>query len=153
MVLTAAAVVPGSYMQDAEIEQLNKSAVAIARGTVLYYDPADDSFKLAPVNGVSSKYAVCVKDALAADTKVLAATKGRVVVTADGVIAPHAPVKVSGTTAGQVVEQGATALVADLNAIVGSYEGKVNNNTRDGLSLAACADGDPIIINLKGGLG
>lgn len=149
MVLTTAAVVPGAWMQDAVIAQLNKSAVAITKGKVLYLDPADDNFKLAPVNGVSTRYAVAVKDALAADTKVEACVEGHVFVTADGAIGPHNPVKVSGATAGEVVE-GANTAIADVNAIVGHYAGKVNNNERDGLSLAACADGDVILIRVGG---
>lgn len=151
MVILTAAAVAGAYMQDAEIAQLNKSAVAITKGKVLYLDTADDNFKLAPTSGVSTRYAVCVKDALSTDTKVEAAVKGHVFVTADGAIGPHNPVKVSGATAGEVIE-GANTAVADMNAIVGAYEGKVNNNVRDGLSLAAAADGDVILINLTGGL-
>lgn len=151
MVLTSAVAVAGSPLQDAEIAQLNKSAVAIAKGDVLTLDAADDNFKTAPAGGVATRYAVAIFAATAAATKVVAAVKGHVTVVADGAIAPGNPVKVSGATAGQVVEAGTPAAVADINAILGYYAGKANNNERDGLSLAACVDGDVIVINLNGG--
>lgn len=149
MVLTTAAVVPGAWMQDAVIAQLNKSAVAITKGKVLYLDPADENFKLAPTGGTSTRYAVAVKDALAADTKVEACVEGHVFVTADGAIPPHAAVKVSAATAGEV-QEGVITLDADQNAVCGHYAGKVNNNERDGLSLAAAADGDVILMRIGG---
>lgn len=151
MVLSTAVAVAGSPLNGAELAQLNKSAVAIEKGKVLYYDPADDNFKLAPAGGVSTRYAVCVKSALAADTKVLAAVKGPVLVVADGTIGAGAPCKVSGTTAGEVVE-GANTAVADQNALIGYNAGKSSNNERDGLSQAGVVDGDIFILNLSGGL-
>jgi hypothetical protein len=150
MVIATQAIAPGSYTIETQIAQLDKSAVAITKGKVLYYDPADDFYKLAPTSGVSVAYAVAVDDAAAADVKVRAAVRGPVTVTANGAIGPHDLVKVSTTTAGQVVA-GAQTAVADINAALGSYMGKANNNERDGLVLAAAADADVIWIWLTGG--
>ena len=148
MVLTSAAMVPGAYFQDAEINQLNKSAVAIVMGRVLMNDTADDNFKVATASATAKRFAVSTKDAAAADTKVEAAVSGHVAILAGGAIGPGNRVKVAATP-DKVVEavEGTDAF----NTILGIYVGKSTGNERDGVTITAAADGDPIIVKL--GLG
>jgi len=151
MVIALAAATVGAYTLETTITQLNKSAVAITKGDVLYYDPADDFFKQAPAAGVSTQYAVAVDAAAAADTKVRAARYGPVTVkNGGGTLAVGCALKVDGTTAGRVME-GVQTAVADINAIVGHYMGKADNNERDGLAIAAASSGDVVWMFLKGG--
>jgi hypothetical protein len=150
MVITTYASVPGDYAQQAEVGQLNKSAVAIARGDLLYLDTTDNNFK--PVTtGITTapRFAVAALAALSTDTKVLAVTKGPVFIAGQGVINPGRKVIVSASTAKAVAEGAASPAV---NVTVGAYIGKASNNERDGLSLAASADGDAVLIDLNGGL-
>lgn len=148
MVLTTAAMVPGAYFQDAEINQLNKSAVAISMGRVLMHDATDDNFKVATASATAKRWAVSTKDSLAADTKQEAAVSGHVCLLAGGAIAPGNRVKVAATP-DKVVEaaEGTDAF----NTILGIYVGKATGNERDGVTIGSAADGDPIIVKL--GLG
>lgn len=152
MVIALAAATVGSYAGESHVVQLNKSAVAITKGDLLYYDPADDFFKQAPTSGVSTRYAVAVDSALAADTKVRAVVWGPATVKAGATLAVGCTVKADSTTAGRVME-GVQTAVADINAVVGHYMGKADNNERDGLAIAAASSGDVVWIFVKGGEG
>jgi hypothetical protein len=149
MVIATAAIAPGAYTPETNIIQGNKSAAAITKGQVLIVDPADEFFKTAPASAVSTHYGVAIEDALAADTKVRVAVRGPVTVTASGTIPPHAVVKV-GATPGQIIE-GAQTAIADVNAIVGHYMGKADNNERDGLALGNASAADVVWIFMSGG--
>lgn len=147
MVLTSYAATAGDWFQDAEINQVNKSAVAIAKGDVIGLVTATDDFTVAAAGATLRRFAVATKAAAAADTKVEAVVAGHVCVTADGAIGPHNRVKVSGATAGQVVE--AAEATDAFNTIVGTYIGKpASGNERDGVTVAAAADNDVIVIRL-----
>lgn len=149
MVLTLTTpAVPGSFHTDAEINQFNVlAATTFAAGDVVMVDPADDTLKQAGVSATLKRWAVAVegKIATAGNEKRRAAVSGHVVVRAQGAIAPHNRVIV-GTTAGRVAEAAEATVVA--NNIVGTYIGKADGNERDGVTVAAAADGDPIWIRL-----
>jgi|SRR5262245_28844108 len=137
----------GDWYQDAKINQVNKSAVAIAKGDVIGLVVATDDFTTAATGASTRRFAVAVEAAAASDTKVRAATGGMVNVTADGAIGAGNKVKVSAATAGQVIEavEGSDAY----NTIVGTYIGKPGSgNERDGVTTAAAADNDIIVIDL-----
>jgi len=134
-----------------DIEVLPKIAgAAIAKGDVVEYVDASDGYRTAATSSVTSHYAVAVKPALSADTQVEAIVSGLVTVTADGTIAPGDYVKVSTTTAGQVVKATTTGGTPDAyNTVVGRYIGKVGANFRNGMPVPAAADADVIIIDLN----
>jgi len=150
MVITIAAAFAGSPEPEAKIGSLAKTTgAAITKGQVVEYVAGSDAVRTAAAGSTNSRYAVAVKDAAAAATKVDAVTKGPVTVIADGVIGPHAAVMVSGATAGQVVE--ATIGTAAPNSIVGYYIGKPSANERNGVAFGPAADGDVIIVDVNGG--
>ena len=147
MVLSNRAAEAGDFFQDAEINQVQKSAVAIAKGDVIGLVIATDDFATAATGVTARRFAVAVEAAAAADTKVRAAVAGHVNVTADGAIGPGNRVCVSGSTAGQVVEF--TEASGLFNSIVGTYIGHpLSGNERDGVTQAAAADGEIITIRL-----
>lgn len=153
MVLSSAADYPGNYhLSQAEPEFLPKTTgAAIARGDVLEYVPASDAYRTAATSSQAGIYAVAVKDAASADTSVEAVVSGIVTVTADGAIGYGGMVKVSGATAGQVVEATVSGATPDAYTfVVGRYMGKVGDNVRNGKGgFPDAADNDVIIIDLN----
>lgn len=148
MPLTTAAMLPGSFHNDAEIQQMNVlAATTFAAGDVVMVDPADDTAKQAGASATLKRWGVAVEAAVAtaAVKKIRVAVAGNVVVRAQGAIAPHNRVIV-GTTAGRVAEAAEATVVA--NNIVGTYIGKADGNERDGVQVTAAADGDPIWVRL-----
>lgn len=127
------------------------TGAAIAKGDVLEYVPASDAYRTAAVGSQAGIYAVAVKPALSADTTVEAVSSGVVTVTADGAIGYGGAVKVSGATAGQVVESTISGATPDAyNFIVGKYIGKVGDNERNGMAtFPDAADGDIILVDLN----
>jgi len=151
MVLQTAAMIPGSFHTDAEINQVPVAAAdTYAAGDVVFLDPATDTFKAATTGMTLKRFGVAVEAsaATAAVKKLRVAVSGHVVVKAQGAIAPSNRVKV-GTTTGRVAE--AVEATDAATTIVGTYVGKAEGNERDGTTIPAAADGDPIWIKL--GLG
>lgn len=149
MVLTlTTAAVPGAFHTDAEIQQMNVlAATTFSAGDVVMVDPADDTAKQAGAGATLKRWGVAVeaKAATSGNEKRRVAIAGHVVVRAQGAIAPHNRVVV-GSTAGRVAEAAEATVVA--NNIVGTYVGKGDGNERDGVTVAAAADGDPIWVRL-----
>jgi len=121
----------------------------IAKGAVIEYVAASDAWRTAAAGSVTSIYAVAVKPALTADTKVEAISSGAVTVRADGAIGVGAPVKVSAATAGEVQESALTGTPDAFSTVVGQYMGKVGANIRNGMTVTNAADNDVIIIDLN----
>jgi len=153
MVLTlTTAAVPGAFHTDAEIQQVPVlAATTFAAGDVVFLDAVtDDTFKAATTGMTLKRFGVAVEASTttAAAKKIRIAIAGHVVVRAQGAIAPSNRVKV-GTTTGRVAE--AVEATDAATTIVGTYVGKADGNERDGVTIPAAADGDPIWIRL--GLG
>jgi hypothetical protein len=147
--VTAAADRPGEVMSRTIVGQVNKvAATAITKGKLLVLDPTNDNYIVATAAATAAgRFVVAIKDAAAADTKILVAKKGPVSVTADGAIGPHNPVIKSATTAGEVIEGTAASV-----GIVGNYMGHTNGTEHDGEVVTAAADGEVIWIDLNEGL-
>jgi len=161
MVILTAAAAPGSYHLDAEINQVTKPTGAgtdYAIGTVVFLDPADDTFKPTPADGTArAPFGVVVNKVPATtDTLMDVALSGHVTVTASGAIARHNFVSAGGAI-GRVVEYAATGsptagtAATEALRIVGRYIGKADGNERDGVAKTAAADGNVVWIKL--GLG
>jgi hypothetical protein len=148
MVLTTAAMQPGSFHNDAEIIQGNVlAATTFAAGDVVMVDPTDNTFKQAGAGATLKRWGIAVEasTATAAAKKIRVAVSGHVVARAQGGIDPHNRVIV-GSTAGRVAEATEGTVVA--NNIVGTYIGKADGNERDGVTVTAAVDGDPVWIRL-----
>jgi hypothetical protein len=106
-----------------------------------------DKWVIAPAAATAGPYAVALETAATATTTIKLLLKGIVYVTADGTIAPNAPVKNATATAGQVIA--ATVPTDSYSHIVGIYLG--HENEGDGKTIpTSAADGDVIRILVGG---
>lgn len=154
MTIAVSALVPGDWFQDTEIIQGNVLAATVfAKGDVVFNDTTDDTWKQAGTGATAKVFGVAVEASAStsAAKKIRIAVAGQVVVIADGAIGAHNRVKVSGATAGQVVEALEAGTPDAFNTIVGQYYGNADANMRNGVTIPAAADNDKIIIKL--GLG
>jgi len=152
MVLANATLTAGEALQDAVVEYGSVgAAVTFSKGDVLVFDGATDLW-IRAATGATGDFAVAAEDAVVATAtkKVRIITGGRATVVADGAIAGGNAVMMSGATAGQVIEYTAAGTVADIDKKVGWYSGKETGSDRDGVAIPAAADGDVIIITLRG---
>src|SRR5687768_12864305 len=170
MVIASFAPVAGDYQDDAKIRVLNASTAAIAKGDVVFIDPADNDAKTAPTAAKSpSGFGVCVeaKPVTGAVDRARVAVAGTINVVADGTITPGRMVKVSGSTAGRVIEYVRTTMAGATNAdvllvaderqvVVGKYVGKLETNANEyeggpaGTRVGNATVGQVIAVELLG---
>lgn len=154
MVINTAAMTAGEPLQDAKIEQhVVAAADTFVKGNLVYFDIATDTWKVTPASAVSGSFGVAMEDAVSASAakKVRIQTAGRVTVIADGAIKFGNKVANATATAGQVINYDPAGDATDIvDKFVGWYSGKEQGSDRDGVTVTDAADGDVIIITLRG---
>jgi hypothetical protein len=155
MVVNAVApMTAGEPLQDAKIEYgLVAAADTFVKGNLVYFDKATDTWKVTPASAVSGDFGVAMDAAAAASAakKVRIQTGGRVTVVADGAIKFGNRVTNATATAGQVINYDPVGDATDIvDKAVGWYSGKETGSDRDSATVADAADGDVIIITLRG---